>query len=305
LTSRPASVADAKAIFELVAGCELADDGMVEVDEDDVRISFERQGFEPSRDTVLVFDADELVGWAQLYRKRAEGDVRKTHLDRGIGSELLRWIETRAREIGDDRIGQSKTDANAGARVLFLSSGYQPAWVSWILRTRLDRPVAVPEPPARISIRPYEEGDAPFVHRLIDDAFSEWPGRDPEPFQVWADTTLAHPGMSPELSPLAFDGEDLVGVVISIDLPQFDEGWIDQVATRATHRNRGIAQALLRTAFSGFRDRGRKVAGVSTDSRTGALGLYEKVGMTIVRQYTRYTKHLEKGAGDVIERSDR
>jgi hypothetical protein len=33
------------------------------------------------------------------------------------------------------------------------------------------------------------------------------------------------------------------------------------------------------------------MAGVSTDSRTGALGLYEKVGMRVVRQYTR-TKHL-------------
>ena len=35
------------------------------------------------------------------------------------------------------------------------------------------------------------------------------------------------------------------------------------------------------------------MAGVSTDSRTGALGLYEKVGMRVVRQYTRYRKRLE------------
>jgi len=34
------------------------------------------------------------------------------------------------------------------------------------------------------------------------------------------------------------------------------------------------------------------MAGVSTDSRTGALGLYERVGMRVVRRYTRYTKHL-------------
>lgn len=293
LTSRPATVADATAIFELAAECEIADDGMAEVDEDDVRISFDRQGFDPARDTMLVFDGPVLAAWAQLYRKRAEADVRKTHLDRGIGSELLRWIEARARESGDDRVGQSKTDANVLARDLFLTSGFEPTWVSWVLRTRLDQPVPVPDPPTGISVRPYRDDDARQVHRVIDDAFSEWPGRDPEPFQVWADTTLAHPGMSPELSPLAFDGEDLVGVVISIDLPQFDEGWIDQVATRASHRNRGIAQALLRAAFAGFRRRGRNVAGVSTDSRTGAIGLYEKVGMRVVRQYTRYAKRLD------------
>jgi mycothiol synthase len=291
-SSRPATAADAKAIYELAAECEIADDGMAEVDEDDVRIAFDRHGFDPARDTLLVFDEDDLVGWAELYRKRAEAGVRPSHLGMGIGSELLRWIEARAREIGDDRVGQSKSDANGRARDLFLSEGYEPTWVSWVLRTRLDEAATAPEPPTGVSIRHYRPGDARQVHRVIDDAFSEWPGRDPEPFQVWADTVLAHPGMSPELSPLAFDGDELVAAVVSIDLPASDEGWIDQVATKATHRNRGIATALLRTAFAGLRDRGRTVAGVSTDSRTGALGLYEKVGMRIVRQYTRYTKRL-------------
>jgi hypothetical protein len=50
---------------------------------------------------------------------------------------------------------------------------------------------------------------------------------------------------------------------------------------------------LLRTSFGWFFDRGRRIAGVSTDSRTGALGLYEKVGMRVVRQYTRYAKRLD------------
>ena len=49
---------------------------------------------------------------------------------------------------------------------------------------------------------------------------------------------------------------------------------------------------MLLTAFGWFYEDGRRVAGVSTDSRTGALGLYEKVGMRVVRQYTRYTKPL-------------
>jgi len=83
-----------------------------------------------------------------------------------------------------------------------------------------------------------------------------------------------------------------VGAVISYDYPDAGEGWISQLATKATHRHRGIALALLRTAFGWFHERGRTVAGVSTDSRTGALGLYEKVGMRVVRQYTRYTKPL-------------
>jgi hypothetical protein len=34
------------------------------------------------------------------------------------------------------------------------------------------------------------------------------------------------------------------------------------------------------------------VSGLSTDSRTGALTLYEKVGMTVRRSYMSYAKDL-------------
>jgi mycothiol synthase len=291
LTARPATAEDIPAIVELIAACELEEDGVTEVEEDDV--SFGRHGLDPELDTMLVFDRDELVAWAELYRRRAEADVRPSHRGRGIGSTVLGWSEGRGRELGDPEVNQTKTDANAGARDLFLANAYQPRWVSWMIRIALSETLLPPELPAGISIRPYRATDARDVHRVIDDAFTEWPGRDPEPFEVWASMIAAHPAFRPELSPLAFDGDELVGVVIVDDYPNAGEGWISQLATKATHRRRGIGQALLRTAFGWFRERGRTLAGVSTDSRTtGALELYEKVGMRVVRQYTRYTKRL-------------
>lgn len=292
LSSRPATAADADAIYELIAACELADDGVVEVDRHDITVGFERHGLEPELDTLLVFEGENLAAWADLYRGRAEADVRPTHRGRGIGAALLSWIEARALALGDHDVGQTKTDADADARELFLTSGYESSWTSWITRIELAEPPEPPDVPAGISIRPYEPSDARLVHEVIDDAFSEWPGRNPEPYEVWAPQAIAHPAFEPAMSPLAFDGEELVGVVLSYDFPE--EGWIGQLATKATHRRRGIAQALLRTAFGGFYGRGRRRAGVSTDSRTGALGLYERVGMRVVRQYTRYTKHLTR-----------
>ena len=289
-TERPANAADSDAIYELIAACELADDGVVEVDRHDVAVGFERHGFEPDLDTLLLFEGGDLAAWAELYRGRAEADVRPTHRGRGIGAALLSWIETRAGALGEPDVGQTKTDANTGARELFVTSGYEPSSTAWIIRIELAGPPEPPDVPAGISIRPYERSDARLVHRVIDDAFSEWPGRNPEPYEVWAPQVIAHPAFEPALSPLAFDGEELVGAVLSSDFPE--EGWIEQLATKATHRRRGIAQSLLRTALGCFYERGRPMAGVSTDSRTGALGLYEKVGMRVVRQYTRYTKHL-------------
>jgi len=290
LASRPANAADIPGIVELIAACELDADGVDEVDEGD--ISFERHGFGPALDTMLVFDRDELVAWAELYRGRGEADVRPSHRARGIGSTLLGWIEDRARALGEAEVRQTKTDANAGARELFLANGYKQRWVSWMIRITLDQAPAPAEPPAAISIRPYREADARDVHRVIDAAFCEWPGRDPEPYEVWASMITAHPNFRPELSPLALDGDELVGAVIAYDYPDVGESWISQLATKATHRRRGIAQALLLTAFGWFRERGRATAGVETDSRTGALGLYEKVGMRVVRQYTQYDRRL-------------
>lgn len=287
---RSATAVDADAVYGLIAACELHDDGVVEVDRHDITVGFERHGFDPDLDTLLVFEGEDLAAGAELYRGRAEADVRPMHRGRGVGAALLSWIEARAAALGEPAVGQTKTDTNTGARELFITSGYEPSWTSWIIRIELAGPPEPPDVPAGISIRPYERSDARLVHVVIDDAFSEWPGRNPEPYEVWAPQVLAHPAFEPALSPLAFDGEELVGAVLSMDFPE--EGWIQQVATKATHRRRGIAQALLRTAFGGFYSRGRPMAGVSTDSRTGALGLYEKVGMRVVRRYTRYTKHL-------------
>lgn len=290
LTARPAGTEDIPTIVELIRACELDADGVAEVVEDDV--SFERHGFDAGLDTVLVFDDDQLVAWAELYRRRAEAEVRTSHRGRGIGSTLLRWSEDRGRALGEAAVNQTKTDTNVSARELFLANGYEQRWVAWFIRIALDEPPPPPEIPAGISIRSYVASDAGDVHRVIDAAFCEWPGRDPEPYEVWASTIAAHAAFRPELSPLAFDGDELVGAVISYDYPDAEEGWISQLATAATHRHRGIAQALLLSAFGWFREQGRKTAGVETDSRTGALGLYEKVGMKVVRQYTRYTKRL-------------
>jgi GNAT superfamily N-acetyltransferase len=290
LLARPAAVTDADAIVELIAACELDADGVVEVDDGDIAPGFERPGFDPELDTMLVFDGTELVAWSELYRWRAEVDVRPSHRGRGIGTALLAWSEARSRELGDGAVGQTKSDGNVDARRLFLANGYVPEWTSWVIRIELSgRPKArIPE---GISIRPYRSSDARATYELIDAAFSEWSGRDPEPFDVWK-PVVRHPNFAAELSPLAFDRDELVGAILSYDYPDLDEGWVQQLATKASHRRRGIAQALLRTGFGWFHDQGRRTVGVSTDSRTGALGLYEKVGMHVIRQYARYTKRL-------------
>ena len=79
----------------------------------------------------------------------------------------------------------------------------------------------------------------------------------------------------------------LVGAAVCI--PEVDEGWVDQLAVLPAAWGRGIGGALLRVAFQRSRDRGLATAALSTDSRTGALGPYEHVGMAVTESFTRYT----------------
>ena len=60
-----------------------------------------------------------------------------------------------------------------------------------------------------------------------------------------------------------------------------DEGFIARLAVRRDERGRGLAQILLLDGFGQARSHGATRSTLSTDSRTGALSLYEKVGMVV------------------------
>lgn len=73
-----------------------------------------------------------------------------------------------------------------------------------------------------------------------------------------------------------------VGVFAEDELVALAEvGWITDRGEGRDQRRRGLAQALLVDGFRAGAEHGSPRAELSTDSRTGALGLYAKVGMTI------------------------
>jgi len=91
--------------------------------------------------------------------------------------------------------------------------------------------------------------------------------------------------------PVVVDGEEIVGAAFLIHYPD-DSGWVQQLAVRADHRGQGLGRALLQHAFGVFFRKGEPVTGLSTDSRTGALALYEHVGMRVMHSFTHYASEL-------------
>ncbi|MET0769704.1 MAG: GNAT family N-acetyltransferase [Solirubrobacteraceae bacterium] len=282
---------DAGAVTALVRACEAHDGGLAERTLEDMQVIFDRPSFSLADSAVGVREGDALVGYAAIpWSRDADAWVLPSHRGRGIGTALMRWTWEAARALGYPAVGQSVHERSAAAIALLGGNGYEQRWTSWILEIALTEPPAPPVvvPPYRL--RDFVPGrDDRAAYRVIEDAFSEWPDRDPESFEDWAAQTLRRPGFVPEQLLLAVrdDDEDVVGALVLVD---DDEPFVDQLAVAREHRGRGLARALLQRAFAIGWERGRRSCVLATDTRTGALGLYEHVGMTPRGTYL----HLER-----------
>jgi GNAT superfamily N-acetyltransferase len=288
-----ATDADIDAVTELVAAAEMADDGTIEIDREDVQTDWARPAYDLATESVGVFEGDRLIAEAEVFKgKRGEVNVHPQARGRGIGTALLAWTEDLARALDSPKIAQTVSDSNTAAAELFQRHGYGYGHTSWVLEIENHvRPEV--SLPAGFVFRPYLDDDARATYQVIEDAFDEWPNRDPATFEDWAALTIWRPSFEPWQMLLVVDEgtDELVGVTFLLDYAA-EDGWIQQVATKSTHRNRGIARGMLQQSFQVFWDRGKPKVGVNTDSRTGALGIYEKVGMHVTRSYTNHAKEL-------------
>jgi mycothiol synthase len=283
---------DLGAVVATIAASEIATTGVADITVDDLRGDWRRPSFDLARDALVALDGDRVAGYAELFLGRAWVHVHPDLRGLGIGAALLAWSEERASAVEADRIGQTVSDRNRAAIELLTSHGYAVRWTTWVFELPLDEEPPEPVLPDGSTLRSFEPGrdDRP-TYELIDTAFSDWTDRDASyAFEDWAASYVHREDFDPELTLLLEDGGELVGV--SLCRVYGDEGWIDQIAVRRDHRGRGLGRALLLASFRRFRERGLRTAGLSTESRTGARGVYERVGMRVTRSFARYSKDL-------------
>ncbi len=284
LHARPLTTEDIDDTVAMVNTCELHDSGELMVERADLLADSRTEGFDRTHDWIGVFEGDRIVGRGVfVHRRSAWIDVHPTARGRGIGSWLRRWSEDRAREVGADRVGQTIEDRRIDATELLRDAGYAPRRTSWILRMDHPEPPAAPAPPGGIRLRPFEPGDEDEALMMFERAFSEWKDRVANAPGTWRAMVTEREGFRPDDLVLAFAGDRIVGGAFLIDA---DEIWVDKLAVEREFRHRGIARALLQTAFARSFERGYRWTSLSTESDTGALSLYERVGMRIHRSFT-------------------
>lgn len=284
-SARPFTSEDAPGFWAVYAAAEQADLGEVAIELEDIRADWARPSVDLARHTMGVLLGDEVVAGSDVYRtRRADGVVHPDHRGRGIGSWLARWTQACSAADGGTRVGMSVPAGSVGEEV-FQDLGYERGWTSWALRfptgaTVPDRPL-----PEGYAIRDVGvPADLPTVHRVVEDAFDEWPERQPYPYEDWLQGVPEREGFEPWQLRVVTDAEGAIAGVCVL-LMAGDTAYVDQLATRADQRGRGLAQALLADAFANGRAHGASVSELATDSRTGALPLYERLGMEVIQTW--------------------
>ncbi|MEV5428113.1 GNAT family N-acetyltransferase [Streptomyces sp. NPDC052701] len=291
---RPAALADAPAVTDLLNAIDLREIGRPETDLHTVVADLKHPETDLTQDSWLAFDGDRLVAYGLLWDESGGERIDVDHYvlpeHQEAGLLVLEAMETRAlakaRENGAERA------------VVHLHLNVRPTLDTDLLRTRgwavvrryhvLRRPLdpttdLAPSLPEGVRVRPCTtEEDRVRVHALHQSSFARHFDFQPRGYAQW-------------LHDIGAEGLDwsLVWIVDTDDfgdsgflLARNDReamGWIRSIGVLSEARGRGLAGLLLRHAFAAFAARGRGMVGlgVDTSNDTGAPQLYARHGMTV------------------------
>ena len=234
------------------------------------------------------------VGYLDAVERRGgatELDIRT--VERDIAKALLAEAEAhtgggtiRVVVQGDDDVLREAVEAE----------GWKPVRHSFQMRIELADDVPDPQWPEGIRVRPMESGEEERVYEANNEAFADDWYFQPQPLERWCSDAFGRENFDRTLIWLAEDGAELAG--FSANSWHFSEdpefGWIGILGVRPQWRRRGLATALLHHSFRDFRKRGARRVGLGVDAQntSGAVRLYERVGMQVARRNDTYEKQL-------------
>jgi ribosomal protein S18 acetylase RimI-like enzyme len=257
------------------------------LDPEEVRSWLRNTEFEPAWLRVLEEDG-RVVGYGDIWPQ--ERDLTLDVAAPGRWEAFFDWAEREARERGIPLVRVQAPHGNELA-ALARARGYEPWRHSLTMEVALaERPDAPPPGGAR----PYRADDESALIAALNEAFAEDPFFHRVGAANFREFYLGSRGFDPALWMLAWDGDELAGFSLAYPLRGSDAGlgWVGTLGVRAPWRRHGLGEALLRTSFADLWDRGLRRVGLGVDAQnvTGALRLYERVGMRQVQRSDNYQR---------------
>ena len=270
---RPAGMSDVAAAFAVSqAFAEALHGGS------DTTIEHLRMAWDYGHAWVALDAAERVTGYATLEDGYVEVWPHPT-AGPGVAEALLDAVSRRGAAL------ETIVPAAAAELVaLYRGRGWRQTREVLRMQADLREPAPLPRWPEGVSVRTYADADAEAVHAVLDEAYARNAEEVP-PFARWHPWMTNDPGFDPGVWFLAEAGAELAGVCLC-----WREGWVKDLAVRPAFRGRGLGEALLQAAFAELRRRGLATVGlkVDADNPTGAVRLYERVGLTLDRRYLMF-----------------
>lgn len=303
---RPAE--DLEGVLAMVGAADLADVGFRDTVRPILEENWRSERFDPALDAVVILAPDgsfaaegECTGRPGA-EVEAYARVHPAHRGRGVGAAFLAWSERRARAhvaAGTKRVllnAPPSADADPAAASLLLGHGYRRTRVFLHMERSLRDLDPIPASPLGIAVRPaHVPEDLPSMHAAMQEAFAQHFGFAPDPFDAWRAEWMDAPEADPGLFLLAWDGAELAGAALSTNAGSV--GWLGDLGVRPAWRGRGVGEALMYATFANLAAHGFSDVRLNVDAgnETGAVRLYERVGMTIRRGWDVYEKPIAGG----------
>jgi mycothiol synthase len=284
---------------------------------EELRSGWTEPGVSPSADAILVRGPDgSAVGYEEMYNHSSHlslislgNQVLPEHRGCGIEDALLRWAERRAHAecslapAGAEVLWRLPCEVNdRAALALAERHGFEPVRHYFVM-SREVRELAerdVPVWPVGIEIRSLRRGiDEETYYRVRWEAFQDHWGVSrsfEDGFARFLHEIEQNPDFDPRLFWGAFADERLVAICHCLPAYEGDSetGWICDVGVVRGWRERGLGRALLLHAFAEFRRLGKRIARLHVDAEnpTGAVRLYESVGMEVTERIVTMGRRL-------------
>ena len=202
---------------------------------------------------------------------------------RGLGTEIVERGEAFAGAEGMKKIQAGAPEPDAAARALFESHGYHEVRRFYEMAIELTEEPAAPVLPAGLVLDELHRDEYHAFYDVLNEAFAEHWEWHPDPYDEWLERRKGQ--HRDEHGPVWFvvrDGDELAAVTRN-DASVAGGGYVGAIGVRPAWRGQGLGKALLLRTFGEFWRRGttRVTLDVDSQNATGAVALYERVGMHV------------------------
>ena len=207
-------------------------------------------------------------------------------------AQILDWMRSKTpTEQARVHAGVAKGDEAADRRIR--DAGFTYGRTFWDMAGSV---VDAPEPEtsvAGLSIGVTQ--DAATVHKILDAAFVGSWGYETVAFDDWLTVEKSFPGYDPELWVLAeLDGTGVGAMILSRRSASDRALYVQELATAAPYRRRGIAAAMLRHAFDVAAQEGYDdvILHVDSTNEHDAPSVYRRAGFEVRCAFNAFARDL-------------